>query len=37
MKAKNLNAPKRRASALPNGSNHSTLKAIWLRLACSSE
>ena len=37
MKTKNLTAPNRRASALPNGSSHSTLKPIWLRLACSSE
>src|SRR5271169_5420470 len=37
MKMKNRIAPKRRASALPNGNNHSTLKPIWLRLACSSE
>ena len=37
MKAKNLTAPKRRANALPNGNSHSTLKARWLRLACSSE
>src|SRR5450755_1198058 len=37
MNAKNLNAPKRRASALPNGNSQSTLKPIWLRLACSSE
>src|SRR5207302_6993441 len=37
MKMKNRIAPKRRASALPNGNSHSTLKPIWLRLACSSE
>src|SRR5450755_706350 len=37
MKMKNLTAPKRRASALPNGNSQSTLKPIWLRLACSSE
>ena len=37
MKMKNRVAPKRRASALPNGSSHSTLKPRWLRLACSSE
>ena len=37
MKMKNRIAPKRRASALPNGKSHSTLKPIWLRLACSSE
>src|SRR6202166_3158541 len=34
---KNLTAPNRRASALPNGNSHSTLNPIWLRLACSSE
>src|SRR6266404_2942632 len=28
MKMKNLGAPKRRASALPNGNSHSTLKPI---------
>src|SRR4030088_185507 len=37
MNAKNLIAPNRRASALPNGSSQSTLKPRWLRLACSSE
>ena len=37
MNTKNLTAPKRRASALPNGNSHSTLKPIWLRLACSRE
>ena len=37
MNRKNLIAPNRRASALPNGNSHSTLKPIWLRLACSSE
>src|SRR6266403_4448989 len=37
MNIKNLIAPKRRASALPNGNNHSTLKPIWLKLACRSE
>ena len=37
MKMKNRIAPKRRASALPNGNSHNTLKPIWLRLACSSE
>src|ERR1700721_2316579 len=37
MNAKNRVAPKRRASALPNGNNHNTLNPIWLRLACSSE
>src|SRR6478672_2796627 len=37
MNTKNLIAPKRRASALPNGNSHNTLKPIWLRLACSSE
>src|SRR6202163_4091608 len=37
MNAKNLAAPKRRASALPKGNSHSTLKPIWLKLACSSE
>src|SRR6202795_4009542 len=37
MNAKNLMAPKRRASALPNGNSHNTLNPIWLRLACSSE
>src|ERR1700738_4812973 len=30
MNAKNLMAPKRRASALPNGSSQSTLQPIWL-------
>src|SRR5580704_7272803 len=37
MNTKNRIAPKRRASALPNGNNQSTLNPIWLRLACSSE
>ena len=37
MKRKNRIAPNRRASALPNGNSHNTLKPIWLRLACSSE
>ena len=37
MNRKNLTAPNRRASALPNGNSHSTLKKRWLRLACSSE
>ena len=37
MNRKNRTAPNRRASALPNGNSHSTLKPIWLRLACSSE
>ena len=37
MNTKNLVAPNRRASALPNGNSHSMLKPIWLRLACSSE
>src|SRR5260370_3779097 len=37
LNTKNRIAPNRRASALPNGSSHSPLKPIWLRLACSSE
>src|SRR2546430_2857042 len=37
MNTKNLVAPNRRASALPNGNSHNTLKPIWLGLACSSE
>ena len=37
MNPKNLIAPKRRANALPNGKSHSTLKPMWLRLACNSE
>ncbi len=37
MNRKNLAAPNRRASALPNGNSHSTLNTIWVKLACSSE
>src|SRR4030088_843484 len=37
MNRKNLTAPNRRASALPNGNSHSTLSPIWVRFACSSE